>query len=276
MNKKIERKENPERIVIEMTAECNLCCRMCPRNHIKLPKGFMKTELWTKLIDEITEKFPNSIVLPFWRGESVLHPHFTKLCKYAFQKGIRMHFSTNGHIIPGNVKQLLHHFEFLTFSIHTPQGFKHANEIVQMKEQTRMTQISFVESEKTVEYLNSLLSQPDMAGFDSIRLYKEHTINGIFGSDGMEHEKRIFCPKLLDTLVIAIDGSISRCNHLWETENKWNANHLSISEIWQSPFMNEIMVNYPDSHCMRCSQWHGHTMGERWEFANGKINHVRF
>ncbi len=73
----------PHRIVIELTPQCNLSCSMCPRNYVQTNDGYMSKDLWQRLIDDIAKTEPDAIVLPFWRGESLLHPHFIELIKYA-------------------------------------------------------------------------------------------------------------------------------------------------------------------------------------------------
>lgn len=267
----------PNRIVLELTPLCNLACPMCPRHYVKDTDGFMTKELWFKLIDEIAETDPNSIVLPFWRGESLLHPNFVELIEYALQKSIRIHISTNGIMVKDEFAEVLSHCEFVTFSIHTPVGLKRAKEfnaLVKERQGHQPTvQISFVTGEKTTEkLLDGIVASPDLEGFDNLRLYEEHTKDGVFGSTGQHIEvKRHFCPKLLHTFVIAYDGSVSRCNHIWVPEQGPNLNRMSIKEAWESEVMQEIRVNYPDKQCGPCDQWTGHTLGASWKKVDGEV-----
>jgi len=138
-----------------------------------------------------------------------------------------------------------------------------------------MVQISFVDSEKTVEkYLKETIDHKNLNDFDSVRLYKEHTIGGEFGKSVAEGEKnRVFCPKLKDTFVVAYDGSFSRCNHIWETENTFNLNNITLKDAWAHTRMQEIRKNYPDEKCLPCDQWSGHTNGEAWRMIEGKKEH---
>jgi radical SAM protein with 4Fe4S-binding SPASM domain len=78
---------------------------------------------------------------------------------------------------------------------------------------------------------------------------------------------------LLDTLVIAYDGSMSRCNHIWETEKETNFHEMNIKDIWDSDCLREIRENYPDDDCGSCDQWAGHTCGESWCLVDGEIEH---
>ena len=69
----------PRRIVTELTPQCNLSCSMCPRNYIQTKDGYMSKDLWRCLVDDIAKNEPDAIVLPFWRGESLLHPDFMEV-----------------------------------------------------------------------------------------------------------------------------------------------------------------------------------------------------
>lgn len=270
----------PSRIVLELTPLCNLACHMCPRHYIKESDGYMDCALFKRLVDEIAAHNPQAIVLPFWRGESCLHPEFATLLQYAIDKGLRIHLSTNGHFISEQNCAVFYQCEFLTFSIHTNKGYENAQKILANKSKDCATtfQISFVDSEKTTAaYLQHCVSDNNLLGFDSIRLYKEHTLNGEFGkSSASSARKRVFCPKLLHTFVVSSDGYFSRCNHIWKTQKEHNLHDESIAHVWQCETMQAIRRDYPDSQCAPCDQWSGHTCGESWQNHNGTIVHNVF
>ncbi len=266
----------PQRIVLELTPACNLACPMCPRHHIEEHDGFMKMELWKKVVDEVMAEAPDAILLPFWRGESLLHPSFIEAIEYALDRGARIHISTNGQIVEGALARTLARCEFVTFSIHTGAGFENARAFLKLRKGGRpQVQVSFVAGEKTVDaYLDELVAAPDIMGFDSVRLYEEHTKDGVFGkSDAAVQGERTFCPKLVDTLVISSTGGISRCNHIWVPEQAVNVGEVSVREAWTSPVMRRIRDSYPDQKCAPCDQWTGHTCGEVWRKADGMVKH---
>lgn len=264
----------PTRVVIELTPLCNLTCDMCPRHIIDNNSGFLEFELFKRLIDEIHEFSPDTIVLPFWRGESLLHKEFIKFSEYALQKDIRLHISTNGHLVDGKKAEILSKYEFITFSLHTKEGFKKALKFVQeYKTDDNTIQASFVDCEEDMMlYMNQLIESKDLFGFDTIRLYEEHSKDSKFGYSGKEiFQERTFCPKLRNTLVIAVNGEISRCNHIWNTE-KYNINDTSIKEVWESKVIQNIRNNYPDALCMTCDQWSGHTNGKIYKKQGDNID----
>lgn len=270
----------PSRIVLELTPLCNLSCFMCPRHYIKETDGYMDGALFKKLVDEISIENPKAIILPFWRGESCLHPDFTKLIGYALDKNLRIHLSTNGHYMDKEFMDIFYACEFVTFSIHTDLGYKNAKKLLENKPEWSKvtTQISFVDTEKsTAKYLESCTADKNLNGFDSVRLYVEHTIGGEFGKskDEKTGEQRHFCPKLTHTLVVSADGGFGRCNHIWEPENIQNLSNATIKDVWNGARMNEIRAKYPDEKCTPCDQWSGHTNGENWKVAeNWQVIHT--
>lgn len=270
----------PSRIVLELTPLCNLSCFMCPRHYINEADGYMQENLFKKMIDEIVCENPEAIILPFWRGESCLHPNFNMLMTYAINQGLKIHLSTNGHYVEEQYKSIFYRCEFLTFSIHTPLGFNNAKIIIDNKPEwcTTTFQISFVDSEKTTKkYLNNIVTDSKLLGFDGIRLYKEHTIGGEFGkTQSQVCKSRHFCPKLAHTFVVSSDGYFSRCNHIWETQREFNLSNYSIKEVWESEVMRRIREDYPDKQCLPCDQWSGHTCGESWVKTKSGINHKKF
>ncbi len=239
----------------------------------------MNKELWQRLINEITEISPQTVIIPFWRGEALLHPDFRELMNYALDKPFRIHISTNGHRITKDHIPVLVRCEFVTFSVHTLDGYSNTQKFLALRKKGKpIVQISFIKGEETTEkFLCSLLATPSLGGFDSVRLYEEHSIDGIFGKTGYSTEvPRSYCPKLLDTLVVAFDGTVSRCNHIWETEDEINLNKMSIREAWASNQLQRIRKNYPDALCSPCDQWTGHTCGESWRMVDGKVLHKIF
>lgn len=268
----------PNRIVLELTPLCNLSCFMCPRHHIEEGSGYMQKELLEKLVNEIRNENSDAIVLPFWRGESCLHPDFTSLMGYMLDQDIRIHLSTNGHFMDSDFMDVFYRCEFITFSIHTDLGYKNAIKFVADKPKWSKvtTQISFVNTEKSTEkYIQECTKDKDLKGFDSVRLYIEHTIGGEFGkSICFSQTDRKFCSKLDDTFVVAYNGGFSRCNHVWNDDKRQNLASHTIKEVWNGSNMQEIRESYPDAVCAPCNQWGGHTNGESWRMLDGLVVHT--
>jgi len=270
----------PSRVVLELTPLCNLSCAMCPRHYVKEGDGYMPPELFKKLVDEVARENPSAVILPFWRGESCLHPDFVELLQYALDKGMRIHLSTNGHFVGPEFAEIFFHCEFLTFSLHTKRGYNNAKRFIADKPSwsTTTVQVSFVDSEKSAErYLDQCRTDPRLLGFDCVRLYVEHTIDGEFGRSAEQtYGERTFCPKLNHTFVVSADGRFSRCNHIWNPDGAGDLRRETIAGLWMGRRMNEIRSSYPDGQCVPCAQWSGHTTGEAWRKEQGRVVHINY
>ena len=88
----------PVRLWVEPTSVCNLRCVMCPNKDLpKEQKGFMDFALFQKIIDEAKDFIFDVHLLH--RGESLLHPDFFKMIRYAHDAGISTRFHTNGTLL---------------------------------------------------------------------------------------------------------------------------------------------------------------------------------
>ncbi len=89
---------SPPVVMIEPTNICNLQCPLCPSGNgtLKRKKGYMDLKVFKKIIDNI-EKTAFMVVL--WnQGEPYLNKDFSKMVKYASDKGLFTLVSTNGNI----------------------------------------------------------------------------------------------------------------------------------------------------------------------------------
>ena len=74
--------EFPKRVTLELTNHCNLRCVMCPRKYMRGPKGYMSFSLYKNIIGQLAEHRDTALV-PFFRGESLLHPRCIEMLRYA-------------------------------------------------------------------------------------------------------------------------------------------------------------------------------------------------
>jgi hypothetical protein len=265
-------------VVAELSADCNLACPVCPRRHLPGTGGLMEPDLFRGLCDQVAREAPGTVLLPFWRGESLVHPRAAELLTYALDLGLRVHLSTNGHHLPEEVRPVLARCRFVTFSVHTAQGLENARAFLPFRREGKpAVQVSFVSGEPTADLYRRLASLPDLGGFDSLRLYQEHTRDGVFGrSAAPPAGPRTFCPKLADTLVVSWDGGISRCNHAWRPEEGLALGAGGLREAWDSAVLRRVREGYPDEVCASCDQWSGHTMGEAWRREGGLVVHLTY
>jgi hypothetical protein len=256
----------PTRWTIELTNHCNLYCDMCPRRHYKtMPLGLMPLHLYQKIVRQIPE---GSTILPFWRGESLVHPFFNAAMHEAKRKGLEIVLATNGTLLcPQTMPaDILISLKAVNISIHGVPSLAGAYWILAQREALQSEkpdlQFSMVEGEDDAQpYFENLRKWAvfgDLKNKPTFRVYQEHTIDGVWGkiddADVIPRDRK-WCKRLDTDLVIAWDGSVSRCCYHWQTDPELNANDLTLKEIWAG--MEPIRKNYPDEVCAGCDEWQG-------------------
>ncbi len=97
----------PSFIWLEPTNKCNLKCIMCPNgtDMVNVQKGHMEYELYKNIIDEI-KNYASSITLAVG-GESMMHPKFFDMIRYATGNGIKVLLNTNATLLNREKADLL-------------------------------------------------------------------------------------------------------------------------------------------------------------------------
>jgi len=91
----------PIELAIELTNYCNLRCIMCPVPLMKRKRGYMPREIFTKIINEVSEQH-GFICLPQGFGESLLHKKWHELVGIARDLHIKpIIVLSNGTLIKG-------------------------------------------------------------------------------------------------------------------------------------------------------------------------------
>ncbi len=87
----------PYALMVEPTNLCNLKCPTCPTGAgtLRRPQGMMDLAQYKRLIDEVGDGVLDLTLHNY--GEPFLHPGLSEMIRYAADKGIRVHVSTNGH-----------------------------------------------------------------------------------------------------------------------------------------------------------------------------------
>jgi molybdenum cofactor biosynthesis enzyme MoaA len=97
----------PMRINLELTNECNLGCKHCPRSVMGRPLGFMPVELFHKITDEVAH-YPGTLIKVVGLGEPALHPQINDLMKLIGERRIPSIVYTNGELFKAcTVEQIL-------------------------------------------------------------------------------------------------------------------------------------------------------------------------
>lgn len=276
----------PKRVTVELTNSCNLSCKFCPSNFLKeIPRGFMEESLFKKIIDEIS-RFDNVILVPFFRGEPLLHPKFAEFLNYAKSKKINsIQMASNGTLLNNKIRNAIldSSVSFISFSLDAPDKktyealrinsiyedvINNVESFINLRNSLRkklpMIQVSAV---KTAENKNLVKNFIDrwISLVDRVRIYKEHSQGGKFGvikGEKNKDGKRKPCKKLFEDIVIYWDGKVAICNHDWNrVKFLGDVTKDSIKDIWNSDLYRKerekqlnLLFN-KDDICKSCSHW---------------------
>lgn len=268
----------PERLTLELSYACNLACPACPRHSVTAPPavGRMGTDLALRLVDEASANGVTALV-PFFRGESVLHPDLAAIVAHAKRRGIAsVQLASNATLMtPERAALLLDAgLDFVSFSVDTIDPALYAQRRQNGELETTLAnieaflrlrdergaatkvQISSVELPRTAEgaaqageqvrgrrrFIDYWLSR----GCD-VRFYPRHSENGVFGSLAPEnvapHDKRLPCLKPVLDMVVLADGSAAVCNHDWDrgaNEPLGDVAASSIEAVYNGPAYREL------------------------------------
>jgi len=280
-------KNFPERVTIELTNRCNLACTMCPRHLMEGNLGSMSFDLFKKIIDEISGYKPVALI-PFMRGESMLHRDFIPMMEYAKSKDIGpIQIATNASMMKKEIAEALVDLEidFVSFSIDSIDPETYAEIRVHGKLEKVLANIEHfinyrakkksVLPEIQVSVVKTGQNQDQVDGFvkhwqgkvDRIRVFEQHTSDGNFGSigtlkDKFKFDRRLPCHKVFNEISIYWNGEIALCCHDWDRKNSiGNVSENSIAEIWKNKRYEWIRLTHTDQPdkmeklCKNCDQW---------------------
>jgi radical SAM protein with 4Fe4S-binding SPASM domain len=263
---------------------------MCPRRYLDAEKGFLSYDLFKKIIDEIS-MHSNIALIPFFRGESLLHPDFISMLRYIKTKGIApIQIATNGILFDEKISETILDLgvDFVSFSFHDLNDDTYNRvhivedcdvvakniELFLKKKRDKNTklpeiQVSIVETERTKNYVSTFISKW-IKKVDRVRIYKEHSFEGNFGclKDNeilyFSNERKP-CLKLITEIAIYWNGDVAICNHDWNRRRFLaNINSSSIENVWNSDKYHQLRKMHfegqadGDVTCGRCDHWRGY------------------
>ena len=267
---------------LEPTNHCNLKCIMCPNGagKIDIDKGYMDFHLYRDIIDNI-QAHASAVTLAV-NGESLLHPRFFDMVRYAARKGIKVLLNTNATLLDAGKAE-----EMLTSGIASISfafdGFNKST-----YEQARAGAVF----EKTLENILYFLRLRKTAGntspytilsmlklelgavtekekrdflrlfdglIDEIRLREVSTWGDTFkGTQNFSYRRNPTphppCSRLWSTAVITRNGNVVPCiyhaNHQYVIGNVINS---SLREIWNSEKMQALRRSMIDGSYLKLS-----------------------
>jgi radical SAM protein with 4Fe4S-binding SPASM domain len=274
----------PLRLWIEPTSICNLRCVMCPNKDLeKSQKGFMDFGLYEKIIEE-ARHFVFDVHL-LHRGESLLHPDFFDMVKFAHNAGLVTRFHTNGTLLDEEKSRRLIEagldqfaFSFDGFDAETYERIRVNGDF----EKTVGNIVRFLEIKKSlgarkpvtlIELINfpglresaaksrdALVKRFEGLPLDKIYIKDLHNWAGDTG-DVAERTSYAPCTFLWHALIIFWDGSVLPCTQdFFGFYVLGNVGESSISEVWNNDRMVSLRRKILDRDvadlktCSRCDR----------------------
>lgn len=286
-------KEFPPMVMLETTTRCNLACNHCPNSVLSKDKewvGDMDINLYRKLIDEIAQEKPTTVVRPFDSGEPLLRKDMEEMIEYAKNKGIQyVSINTNGVLLNETrskklLKSGLDHIEISVDAISSETFKKIKNvdlykrvkenilRLIQLRNKIRpefIISVSFVkqrdnaqESENFYQYWKNKVNRV------YIRNYHRHA--NLVEDLGLEESKKTAkhkirrrhpCPYLWNRIIVQHDGRVRFCENDWKAEHALgNAWTQSLKEIWNSDAYRKLREShlrgtFDHPFCRDCPDW---------------------
>lgn len=269
---------SPPVIMIEPTNICNLKCPLCPTGNgtLKRAKGFMKLDTFKKIIDDIHE---TAIMVVLWnQGEPYLNKEFSKMVKYASDKGLFTLVSTNGNIdyaakdiINSGLDSMIISVDGATqktYNKYRVNGelekvLTNINEIVKTKKQLKKKNpllrwqfLVMKHNERELEDIKQMSSDlgVDVLELKSIQIYSKDDINNFLPQNPKyrrykvngENFKLKFgiknrCRRLWTNAVINWDGEVAICCFDKDGEYKiGNVISTNLTKLWKNDKMRKV------------------------------------
>lgn len=286
----------PRRVTLEFTNHCNLNCVFCPRRFMEKETGFLEVGLARELMAQMREHAPVTVV-PFFRGESLTHPHWDMLLAGLHGFGLGpIQMATNASLLTeARARRLLEiGVDTLSFSMDTLnpdtyrrlRGSDYARSLGNVLRFLELraahsgtggcatVQVSAVKTAENAHEMNDFIAfWRDKA--DRVRVYPEHSTDGRPGSLTSvpdNDQGRTPCRKVFEEMVIYWNGDVALCNHDWtrrvDGQPIGSVRNEAIATIWTSPAYEAIRAAHGRNSlagvppCQHCGHWRGAPVGE--------------
>jgi MoaA/NifB/PqqE/SkfB family radical SAM enzyme len=262
---------------IELTNRCPFTCVMCPRSEMTRPLGVIDETLFQRVADQLGDHQGRPLYLHHF-GESLLHPRFAALARYAADRGIKTHVSCNPNLMTERRAEeiLASGLASIMFSIDgmtnaTFQGIRgKAAEIEAAKRNVENFMRRRAELGHPIEVAFQMIDlkanrseQPEFVRYFSryasqgarVSLKAFDTFNNPEKAHLSDRYLEGRCTIPFDHMTVLWDGRVVPCCH---DEDGYivlgDANRQSLAEIWRSPVYQRFRAGYLEHpYCRLCS-----------------------
>lgn len=254
--KKNDLRDFPVHLGIEPTNACNLNCVFCARHNSDYTFGYMDFELYKKIIDEGSKHSLRSVKL-VRGGESLLHPKFSDMIRYAREKGIiDIMFNTNGTLLTDekSLEIINAKPDLIIFSVDAPDKKIYEEQRVGSNyEQVEKNIKRFIELKnkiypkiRTRAHMVYTNETESLAPKHIVRwkdIIDEVTVNKAVEYSEAPKNMQFKCRTPFRRLDITWDGKVFVCDPDFDPKQKLllgNANEQTIYDLWHSPKINHL------------------------------------
>jgi len=249
----------PLSINIEVTNACNLRCVMCPREMSSKQVGFIKFDLFKKIIDECSNRRLKKIIL-HKDGEPLLHPELPEMVRYAKEANAAdiLSLTTNGILLDERlaVKLVESGLDEVCISIDAadPKTYekikgKDAYEIVEsnceklakMKNKFPFITVKFIRMKENINEEQGFLKRWETLLSISTSHYWDW--GGAVTDSSIDKNKttNLPCDILWYAMAVNWDGAVSVCCVDWDCKGIiGNVSKNSLCEIWHGEKLHNI------------------------------------
>lgn len=288
---------HPRIMAIETTNACGLRCIMCPRNYMTRKVGFMKLDLFKKIIDQIKDY--NDFVWLHLFGDPLLDRNIGEIIKYTEQAGIQSGISTNpimlnekaiSTMMDNGLSRLVLSIDGTSAQTHNAirvnsdyeKAMRNLRNFIDIKVKASLKKpqliLSFVTMDINKNEADEFRKMWSIEGIDQLWIKKMYTWNNEYEEinkllDEKEYRKEHFmdprlpCSEPWNQLTILWDGRVVPC--CYDHDGKiilGDLNRQSIKEIWNGKeikkLRRQLLTRRFDGNtlCAPCK--------ERWGCAN--------
>ena len=282
-----EETDFPGVVLIDNISFCNLKCSMCFHKDMKRPKGIMKWDLYTKIIDEIAENKPDAQIWVTFFGEGLMLKDLPERIKYARDKGLtNLILNSNGNLIrPDFSRKLIEaglngfYVGIDAFKQETYEQIRVGGKLEKVTKgvleyQQMLKEFGKEDQRVVVQFVEMDINAAELDDFVSF-WHKEHGIEckirpmiswagkaGRQATNLKETDDRLPCYWAMNTINITDRGDVALCSADLDCEvSMGNIINSSIKEVWQTTlrdFRNHHRNGEWDkipTMCQQCKDW---------------------
>lgn len=287
INKK--RPRFPFMVLVEATTDCTLNCIMCPRSKLEQQAGYMRFDIFKKVVDECSRHLSLGELLFSGIGEPLLHPNILEMGALAKSKGVpRVRFTTNAtllneqkteEILKGKICDEIG-FSLDALTEETYKKLKKGAHFQTVEENIAhflykkgnsgrpFVSLHMLKMKETAPEIDGFIQKwkPLLGKGDHILVKDVHDFAGQVKDKRPKEqnyaEKRLPCRQLWNFLYVSWDGDVMPC--CMDPLRKLrigNVNQSSLEDLWNGPLLAEMRrIHLQEKYhkislCSTCEYW---------------------